>query len=93
MAEDAQEKKSLMQKSGELIGDILGSQFETTGTETEIELDFAIVKIRHKLIRGSKEFDGKNYLGVHSQGVLSNKVHIERSSKAYKSVLYVFVYQ
>ena len=55
MAEDAQEKKSLMQKSGELIGDILGSQFETTGTETEIELDFAIVKIRHKLIRGSKD--------------------------------------
>ena len=41
----------------------------------------------------SVEFDGKNYLGVHSQGVLSNKVHIERSSKAYKSVLYVFVYQ
>lgn len=55
MAEDAQEKKSLMQKSGELIGNIIGSQFETVGTETEVELNFAMVKIRHKVIRGSKD--------------------------------------
>lgn len=54
-AEDEQQKKSLMQKSGELIGDILGSQFETVGTETEIELNFAMVKIRHKVIRGNKD--------------------------------------
>ena len=53
--EDEKTKKSLMQRSGELIGDILGSQFETTGTETDIELDFAVVKIRHKLIRGNKD--------------------------------------
>lgn len=55
MAEDAQEKKSLMQKSGELIGNIIGSQFETVGTETEIELNLAMVKIRHKVIRGNKD--------------------------------------
>ena len=55
MAEDAAEKKSLMQKSGELIGNIIGSQFETVGTETEVELNFAMVKIRHKVIRGNKE--------------------------------------
>lgn len=54
-AEDEKEKKSLMQKSGELIGDILGSQFETVGTETEVELNFAMVKIRHKVIRGNNE--------------------------------------
>lgn len=54
-AEDENQKKSLMQKSGELIGDILGSQFETVGTETEIELNFAMVKIRHKVIRGNKD--------------------------------------
>ena len=54
-AEDEKQKKSLMQKSGELIGDILGSQFETVGTETEIELDLAMVKIRHKVIRGNKD--------------------------------------
>ena len=55
MTEDAQEKKSLMQKSGELIGNIIGSQFETVGTETEVELNFAMVKIRHKIIRGNKD--------------------------------------
>ena len=55
MAEDAAEKKSLMQKSGELIGNIIGSQFETVGTETELELNFAMVKIRHKVIRGNKD--------------------------------------
>ena len=55
VAEDPQEKKSLMQKSGELIGNIIGSQFETVGTETELELNFAMVKIRHKVIRGNKD--------------------------------------
>lgn len=52
VTENAEEKKSLMQKSGEMIGNIIGSQFETQGTETEIELNFAMVKIRHKVIRG-----------------------------------------
>lgn len=55
MAEDPEEKKSLMQKSGELIENIIGSQFETVGTETEVELNFAMVKIRHKVIRGNKD--------------------------------------
>ena len=47
----------LLQKSGELIGDVIGAQLDTTCTETEIELNFAVVKIRHKVIRGNK--DGK----------------------------------
>jgi len=54
-AEDETKKKSLMQKSGELIGDIIGSQLDTTGTETEIELNFAVVKIKHKVIRSNKD--------------------------------------
>ncbi|MBQ6723085.1 MAG: ORF6N domain-containing protein [Paludibacteraceae bacterium] len=53
--EDEKEKKSLMQKSGELIGNVIGAQFETVGTETEVELNFAVVKIRHKVIRGNKD--------------------------------------
>ena len=53
--EDEKQKKSLMQKSGELIGDILGSQLDTVGSETEIELNFAVVKIKHKVIRGNKK--------------------------------------
>ena len=50
-----EEKKSLLQRSGELIGDVIGSQLDTTGTETEIELNFAIVKIKHKVKRGKSE--------------------------------------
>ena len=49
--EDEQEKKSLMQRSGELISEMIGSQFETTGTETEVEFNFAMFKVRHKIIR------------------------------------------
>ena len=40
-------QKSLMQKSGEIIADILGEDMKTTDTETEIELNFAVLKFRH----------------------------------------------
>lgn len=48
------EKKSLMQRSGELIGEVIGAQLDTTTTETEIELNFAVVKIKHKVKREKK---------------------------------------
>ena len=50
-----EEKKSLLRRSGELIGDVIGTQLDTTGTETEIELNFAIVKIKHKIKRGNSK--------------------------------------
>ena len=52
--EDENEKKSLMKRSGELIGDVIGSQLDTVGSETEIELNFAVVKIKHKVVRRNK---------------------------------------
>ena len=52
--EDEAEKKSLMKKSGELIGEVIGAQLDTTATETEIELNFAVVKIKHKVTRSKK---------------------------------------
>ena len=54
VTEDEAQKKSLMQRSGELIGEVLGSQLDTTETETEIELNFAVVKIKHKVKKGKK---------------------------------------
>ena len=51
--EDLQRK--LLQKSGELMGEIIGQNLSTKAIETEIELNFAVVKIRHKIIRGVKE--------------------------------------
>lgn len=44
-------QKSLLQKSGELMAEIIGHNLSTTTTETEIELNFAVVKIKHKIIR------------------------------------------
>lgn len=43
--------KSLMQRSGEIITDLLGDDLETNETETEIELNFAVLKLKHKVKR------------------------------------------
>ena len=48
-------QKKLLQKSGELMGEIIGQNLSTRAIETEIELNFAVVKIKHKIIRGVKE--------------------------------------
>ena len=53
--DDEQQKKTLMQRSGELIGEVIGSQLDTTAVETEIEFNFAVVKIKHKVTRGKKK--------------------------------------
>lgn len=44
-------QKSLMEKSGEIIGDLFGDEMRTTDTETEIELNFAVLKIKHTIKR------------------------------------------
>lgn len=55
-AQDGEElQKKLLQKSGELMGEIIGQNLSTKAIETEIELNFAVVKIRHKFIREIKE--------------------------------------
>lgn len=46
-----EQQKGLLQKTGEILADIVGSNLSTLNTETEIEFNFAIVKIRHKIIR------------------------------------------
>ena len=55
-APDGEElQKALLRKSGELMGEVIGQNLSTKAIETEIELNFAVVKIRHKIIRGGKE--------------------------------------
>jgi phage regulator Rha-like protein len=44
-------QKSLMQKGGEIIADILGDDLKTTDTETSIELNFAVLKFKHTVKR------------------------------------------
>ena len=48
---DESEQKSLMQKSGEIISDILGEEMKTTDTETTVELNFAVLKFKHTIKR------------------------------------------
>ena len=45
------QQKRLLQRSGELMAEVIGRNLSTKSTETEIELNFAVVKIRHKIIR------------------------------------------
>lgn len=51
------EQKNLMQKSGEIMADILGEDLKTIDTETSIEINFAVLKFKHTIKR--KEDKGK----------------------------------
>ena len=44
---DKEEKKPLMQKSGEIISDILGDSLSVSETETTFEINLAIMNIKH----------------------------------------------
>lgn len=44
---DDKSKKNLMQKSGEIIAEILEDDLSLSETETTIELNFAILKFKH----------------------------------------------
>ncbi len=45
--EDKKDQKNLMQRSGELIAEILDDDLQTTEEETTIELNFAVLKFKH----------------------------------------------
>lgn len=48
---DQFKQKTLMQKSGEIMADLFGEDMQTTDTETEIELNFAVLKLKHTIKR------------------------------------------
>ena len=49
--EDKAVQKSLMRRGGELISDILGNDLNPTESETELELNFAMLKLKHRVVR------------------------------------------
>ena len=49
-----EEQKGLLKRSGELIGDIIGNDMATSETETELELNFAVLKVKHTIKRTKK---------------------------------------
>ena len=48
---DKYAQKSLMEKSGEIMADLFGEDMQTSETETEIELNFAVLKLKHTIKR------------------------------------------
>ena len=48
---DDSEQKGLMQRSGELIAQVLDDDLDTNGTETTIELNFAVLKFKHTITK------------------------------------------
>jgi len=52
--EDKREQQNLMQKSGEIIVEILEDDLQTTDTETSIELNFAVLKFKHVIKKKNK---------------------------------------
>jgi len=51
---DESEQQNLMQKSGEIIAEILDDDLQTTDTETSIELNFAVLKFKHTIKKKNK---------------------------------------
>ena len=47
--QDKQEQQTLMQKSGEIIADILDDGLESDESETTIELNLAVLKFKHTI--------------------------------------------
>jgi len=52
---DKEKQKSMLQKSGEIISDIICSDLEPTETETTIELNLAVLSVKHTVKRTAKK--------------------------------------
>jgi hypothetical protein len=48
-AQDKGQQQALMQRSGELISEILDDDLQTSDAETTIELNFAVLKFKHTI--------------------------------------------
>ncbi len=51
---DKAEQKSIMEKAAAVLGDILDNALETTGSETTLELNLAVIKVKHTVKKGKK---------------------------------------
>ena len=48
------EQQTLLQRIGEKLAEIVSRNLKTDASKTEIELNFAVVKIRHRFVRNNK---------------------------------------
>ncbi|HAX61173.1 MAG TPA: DNA-binding protein [Elusimicrobia bacterium] len=52
--QDKTTQKSLMKKSGGLIAEILDDGLKTSGSETTVEINFAVLKLKHTIKKDKK---------------------------------------
>ncbi len=50
-----EQQQSLMQKSGEIISELLDNDLQTNESETTIEINFAVLKFKHMVKKGNKK--------------------------------------
>ncbi len=50
-----EQQQSLMEKSGEIISELLDNDLQTNESETTIELNFAVLKFKHTVKKGNKK--------------------------------------
>ncbi|MBU2567708.1 MAG: ORF6N domain-containing protein [Elusimicrobia bacterium] len=55
MTQDKNAQKTLMRKSGGLIAEILDDGLEVSGSETTIEINFAVLKLKHTIKKRKNE--------------------------------------
>jgi len=51
VTKDDAKQKSLIQRSGEIVAEVFDEALQTTGSETTIELNFAVLKFKHTVKR------------------------------------------
>ena len=51
---DQPTQKSLMKRTGEIISNVIGSNMEASGTETEFEINLAVFKMKHTIKKNKK---------------------------------------
>ena len=49
--DSGEQRKNLLHRTGALLSEMVGRNLSTSTTETEIEVNFAVVKIKHKVFR------------------------------------------
>jgi hypothetical protein len=53
--QNEKQKQSLLQRSGEIISEIFDEDFVTNETQTSIELNFAVLKLKHTIKKEKKK--------------------------------------
>lgn len=56
---DDNKRKNILLQSGKIMAEAIGANLTTKSVETEIEINLAAIRIKHKIIRKDKEDDKK----------------------------------